>query len=305
MQEFVVSVTDLVKDFREVRALDNVNLDVDSGIFGLIGPNGAGKTTLLRILLGLIRPDVGGGKVLGLDIRKNSLEMRRRIGVLHERPSYPKSMTVVDYLDKVAKLYGSNKSVEALLTMVDLAYAKNRKIGNLSAGMHQRLGIAQALVGSPELVFLDEPTSNLDVTGRDDIMDLIVNLHHELGVSFFVSSHILSELERVCHQVAFIDAGKIIERGSVRDIIEKYTSNTFRIITSDSAGLMEILKQLPGLIRPRVSGANSITFNLESGQISDIQAEVEDAATSLGIRLYAIERAGSLEAAFKELVRNE
>jgi ABC-2 type transport system ATP-binding protein len=305
IQESMVSVKGLVKEFDGVRALDKVDLSVQAGIFGLIGPNGAGKTTLLRILLGLIRPNAGGGQVLGLDIRKDSLELRRRIGVLHERPSYPRTLTVEDYLEKVIRIYGSKKSAGDLLDTVDLAYARDRKIGHLSAGMHQRLGIAQAFTGDPELVFLDEPTSNLDVSGRDDVMDLIVNLHHERGISFFVSSHILSDLERICHRVAFINAGRVIEEGLVQDIIERRTSSMYRIITSDAMRLAEALQQIPELVGLRVSGANSITFGLESREIGEVQARVEGLAASLGIRIYTIEHARSLEGAFKEVMRDE
>lgn len=304
-QESIISVKGLLKEFDGVRALDKVDLSVQAGIFGLIGPNGAGKTTLLRILLGLIRPDAGGGQVLGCDIRKDSLELRRRIGVLHERPAYPRTLTVEDYLEKVVRIYGSKKSAGDLLATVDLAYARERKIGHLSAGMHQRLGIAQTFVGDPELVFLDEPTSNLDVSGRDDVMDLIVNLHHERGTSFFVSSHILSDLERVCHRVAFINAGRVIEEGLVQDIIEKHTSSMFRIITSDSMRLAGALQQVPELVGLRVSGANSLTFSLQSLGIGDVQTRIEGLAASLGIRVYAIEHARSLEGAFKEVMKDE
>ncbi|MBS3795968.1 MAG: ABC transporter ATP-binding protein [Candidatus Thorarchaeota archaeon] len=301
----MVSVAGLVKEFPEVKALDYVDLEVEKGIFGLIGPNGAGKTTLLRILLGLIKADSGTAQVLGLDIAESSLQIRRRIGVLHEKPAYPKSMQVIEYLRKIARIYKSNTSAEELLKNVDLDYAKNREIDNLSAGMYQRLAIAQALIGSPELVFLDEPTSNLDVTGRDDIMSLIVNLHNENDISFFVCSHILSDLQRICHQVAFIDKGKIIEKGNTRDVIEKYTSNTFRIVTSDAVRLIEAVKQIPGVEEPRVSGGSSITFTSESRGIDDIQADIENVADSLDIKLYAVEKAGNLEVAFKELAKSE
>ncbi len=304
-QESIVLVKGLLKEFDGVRALDNVDLSVRAGIFGLIGPNGAGKTTLLRILLGLIRPDAGGGQVLGFNICKDSLELRRRIGVLHEKPSYPRTLTVEDYLGKVIRIYGSKRSTVDLLDTVDLAYAKTRKIGHLSAGMHQRLGIAQAFAGDPELVFLDEPTSNLDVSGRDDIMDLIVNLHHEMGISFFVSSHILSDLERICHRVAFIYAGRVIEEGVVQDIIERHTSSIYRIITSDSMRLAEALQQVPELVELRISGANSITFGLESLEISEVRAKVEGLAASMGIRVYAIEQVRNLEGAFKEIMKDE
>jgi len=301
----VVSVANMTKSFRDVRALNGLDLKVKSGIFGLIGPNGAGKTTLLRILLGLIRPDKGEGRVLGLDIREDSLRIRSTVGMLHERPSYPKAMAVADYLERVGRLYRTARSPKEVLDMVGLSYASSRTIGNLSAGMHQRLGIAQALVGNPELVFLDEPTSNLDVTGRDDTVRLIVKLHQELGVSFFISSHILSELERACHNVAFISAGRIVEKGSVIETIKKHTANSFRIVTSDSRGLFKALDGKPGLRDAVITGANTITVSVDKNQLNAIKAEVERIAESLGIKIYAFEQAGTLEDAFKEIMRDE
>ncbi|MGY5875808.1 MAG: ABC transporter ATP-binding protein [Candidatus Thorarchaeota archaeon] len=298
----MISVSKIYKDFGAIRALDELTLQIEPGIFGLIGPNGAGKTTLIRILVGLIRPDAGKGQVLGFDIRSNSVSIRRRIGVLHEKPSFPRNMKVQDYLIKVAMIYNSDASPEELLTIVDLTNASGRQIGNLSAGMLQRLGIAQALIGQPELVILDEPTSNLDVSGRDDVVSLIVKLHNELDVSFFISSHVLSELERACHQVAFIKMGKIIERGTVLDIIKKHTTETFRIITSDSKKLRSAIDDIPGLSKAKISGANAITVRIEGREVEEVKADVVVIAESLEIEIYAIEEAASLENAYRRIM---
>ncbi|MHA2263756.1 MAG: ABC transporter ATP-binding protein, partial [Candidatus Thorarchaeota archaeon] len=159
----VISASGLTKFFGTVLALDNFDLEVQPGIFGLIGPNGSGKTTLVRLLLDLIKPQLGSGRILGFDIQEDSLSLRRRIGILHEKVSFPKSMTVFRYLETVRKIYESDASSNDMLSKVGLRNVADRKIGNLSAGMSQRLGIAQALIGQPELVILDEPTSNLDV----------------------------------------------------------------------------------------------------------------------------------------------
>jgi len=285
-----------------VRALDGLSLNVDHGIFGLIGPNGAGKTTLIRILVGLLRPDAGKGQIFGFDIKSSSVSIRRRIGILHEKPAFPGNMEVQDYLKKVAMIYNSNKTSEEMLSIVSLSDAEHRKIGDLSAGMLQRLGIAQALIGQPDLVILDEPTSNLDVNGRDDIVSLIVELHNELDVSFFISSHILSELERACHQVAFIKAGRIVERGSVLGIIDAYTKEMFRIITSDSKSLFSAISDVKGISQPRITGANAITIRIEERSIEDIRIEIENVADSLGVQIYAIEKAATLENAYRGIM---
>jgi ABC-type multidrug transport system ATPase subunit len=298
----MISVSKLYKDFKMVRALDGLSLNVERGIFGLIGPNGAGKTTLIRILVGLLRPDSGKGQVFGFDIKSGSVSIRRRIGILHEKPAFPGNMEVQDYLKKVAMIYNSTKTSEEMLSIVSLSDAEHRKIGDLSAGMLQRLGIAQALIGQPDLVILDEPTSNLDVNGRDDIVSLIVELHNELDVSFFISSHILSELERACHQVAFIKAGRIVERGSVLDIINAYTKEMFIIITSDSKSLFSAVSNIKGISQPRITGANAITIRIEKRSIEDIRSEIEKVADSLGARIYAIEKAATLENAYRGIM---
>ena len=285
-----------------VRALDGLSLNVERGIFGLIGPNGAGKTTLIRILVGLLRPDAGKGQVFGFDIKSDSVSIRRRIGILHEKPAFPGNMEVQNYLKKVAMIYNSTKTSEEMLSIVSLSDAEHRKIGDLSAGMLQRLGIAQALIGQPDLVILDEPTSNLDVNGRDDIVSLIVELHNELDVSFFISSHILSELERACHQVAFIKSGRIVKRGSVLDIIDEYTKEMFRIITSDSKSLFTAISNVKGISQSRITGANAITIHIEERSIEDIRSEVEKVADSLGIKIYAIEKASTLENAYRRIM---
>lgn len=303
--ESLIQVRNLHKQFGQVRALNGLDLEVGSGIFGLIGPNGSGKTTLVRALLGLIHPDQGEASVLGRSIWTESLHIRKRIGVLHERPKYPPRMTAERYLTNVSKLYDTGRDSAELLSLVGLSDASARKIGNLSAGMHQRLGIAQALAGDPELVFLDEPTANLDVSGRDEVVHLIINLHQDLGVSFFISSHILSELERACHGVAFIRAGKVVEKGSVIDIIREHTKRRFRIITSDSKTLQGALKDIPELLEATVTGVSTVSVVLDKGNLKTVQARVEEIAESLGIKVYAFEQADSLEDAYKEVMRDE
>ena len=208
--EFIAKITGLNKSFGSVKAIDNLDLVIPRGITGIIGPNGAGKTTLLKILLGLLKPDSGFASVLGLDVTKHSLEIRARVGVLHERPALPKMTTGRQLLKMAGRLFREKKPAEELLDLVNLSEAADRRIDTYSAGMYQRLGIAHALVGNPEIVFLDEPTANLDVVGRDDIVRTLIELNEDHGISFFISSHIMSELERSCHSIAFMKNGKIV-----------------------------------------------------------------------------------------------
>jgi ABC-2 type transport system ATP-binding protein len=305
MNSFIVSVSGLTKNFEDIRALDKLELKTSPGIFGLIGPNGAGKTTLIRILLVLIRPSAGSAQVLDFDVVQESLEVRRKVGVLHEKVTFPRHMEVSYYLEKVAKLYHSRRTPEELLELVDLSYAGQRQIGKLSAGMHQRLGIAQALAGNPKLVFLDEPTSNLDVEGRGEVIALIVKMHQELGISFFISSHSLPELEIACHTVAFISKGRIIEAGKIPDIIKKHTKEKIRLRTSNPLKLLEEIKHIQHIDRVEITGATSITISIEPRHIDFLKSEIEKCAKSLSIEIYAFEDAETLVDAYKEIMMDE
>jgi ABC-2 type transport system ATP-binding protein len=295
----------LKKSFGTVKALDGLSLDISQGIFGLIGPNGAGKTTLLRALLGLIQVDEGSINILGYDLSSRPLEVKRHIGVLHEKPYFPPAMTTQSYLKRVGQVYGTDEPVKDYLELVGLGTAGDRKIGHLSAGMHQRLGIAQALIGKPSLVFLDEPTSNLDVKGRDAVVSVLVRVNKELGVSFFVTSHILSELERVCEQVAFIKAGKIVDKGAVSGLVEKFTANRYEIVSSDPTKLLERVGKLDGVMDAFVSGVSSIIVEIDQVLIPDPQAYFSRAAEEMGITVFKIGATGSLEDVYRKVNQDD
>ena len=253
----------------------------------------------------MVRPTAGTAEVLGLDIRKESLKLREKIGVLHERPSFPKFMKVVEYLRGVTELYGGKASPEALLKMMEFSYASDRRIGQLSAGMYQRLGIALAFAGNPQLVFLDEPTSNLDVVGRSQFLDLIVKLHQESGVSFLISSHILSELERVCNEVAFIRRGRIVEQGQMSVVIEKCVRGKYRIRTPEPKRLLAAVKSIAHVHEVRVAGATLITARVDPELAEAVMDEVLSVARQLNIRVHGFEATSSLEDAFMEVMQDE
>lgn len=199
-----------MKRFGRVWALRGLDLSVPRGrVFGFIGPNGAGKTTTIRICLGLLRPDAGEVRLFG-EYPWNNPDVRALVGVLHEQMAFPEHLRVRRFLEHAARIYGVEKPREAaasVLKVVELDEAADRKISALSAGMRQRLGIAQALIHGPELVIADEPTANLDPLGRVEILNLIARLHKDEGVSFFISSHILPELARICDHIALIHEG--------------------------------------------------------------------------------------------------
>ncbi len=304
MSAGIITTSGITKRFNNVEALVDVNLDVEPGVFGLIGPNGAGKTTLLRILLGLIRPDRGSACIFGLNVLKQSLQIRKKIGVLHERPIYPSFMRVEQYLGLVTELYHSEKSPSELLDLVGLADAGQRQIKNLSAGMNQRLGIAQSLAGAPELVFLDEPTSNLDVDGRDEIVRLVIELNNRLGTSFFISSHILSELERLCHSIAIMNTGHIVEAGPTRDVVEKHTQGHYRVSCSNPVVLASVAQDIRGVIVLGRTSIDEITLSITNVKLADVKDQLYQRAEQNSIEIRSIVKAGTLEDAYREVVRS-
>ena len=206
---------------RPVRALKPLDLEVAAGeTFGLLGPNGAGKTTLVKLLLGLAHPTEGSATLFGTPIAE--AHARRPVGFLPEGHRFPPFLTGRDALDLFARMSGLEVARRAsrsreLLSLVRLEDAADRRVGTYSKGMLQRLGIAQALMHRPRLVFLDEPTDGVDPVGRREIRTLIESLRDE-GVTVFLNSHLLSEVERVCTRVAILTNGVMVRDGTVEDL---------------------------------------------------------------------------------------
>jgi len=224
----IVRIENIVKDFRPgfglrtKRVLHGISFDVNDGeIFGFVGPNGAGKTTTLKVLMGLIRATSGEARILGHSV--NETAFRREIGFLPENPYFYGHLTGREILGFFAKLSGvsagrRNARIAELLEWVGLEHAADSRLGTYSKGMLQRLGIAQALVHDPRVVFLDEPMSGLDPIGRVEIRDLVLRLRAE-GKTVFMNTHILHDVEMLCDRVAIIVAGRIRYQGAIEDLI--------------------------------------------------------------------------------------
>ena len=226
-----LTCTDLTKCYGDVLALDHLTLEVPSGsIFGFLGPNGAGKTTALRLFTGLAFPDGGSATVAGMDVRTGGVALRRRIGFLDQSPQYYGWMRGRELLAFVGELFGLRGTalrgrVDEALALTGLTEAANRRIGGYSGGMRQRLGLAQALVNQPQVLFLDEPVNSLDPAGRHDILDVIAGLRGRSTV--FMSSHVLADVERVCDAVAIINQGRLIVSSSVAELQDRYAQPVF------------------------------------------------------------------------------
>jgi len=214
-----LAATGLRKRYGRAHALTGADLRVEQGeLFGLLGPNGAGKSTLVKIACGLVRPSEGRMEVLG--VPAGSTEARRGIGYLAELFRFPGWLTADEVLGLHQRLAGSKKAEperRALLDLVGLADARAVRVEAMSKGMQQRLGIAQALVGSPRLLMLDEPTSALDPVGRRVVRDLLLELKGR-GVSVLLNSHLLSEIELVCDRVAIMLDGRVLQQGAPAEL---------------------------------------------------------------------------------------
>ncbi len=208
----------LTKRFGDVLALDRLDLAVPAGsVFGFLGPNGAGKTTTLRILAGLGHATAGTAVVAGVEVGRGGTELAGRIGYLDQDPRFYGWMTGRELLAFVGRAYGLAGSalrsrVDEVLETVGLVEAAGRRIGGYSGGMRQRLGVGQALLPRPAVLFLDEPVSALDPEGRRDVLELVGSLGGEATV--FMSTHILTDVERICDRVAILDHGRLVDRSA-------------------------------------------------------------------------------------------
>jgi ABC-2 type transport system ATP-binding protein len=238
---------------KEKIALNPLNLSVDAGeVFGFLGPNGAGKTTTLKLLMGLIYPTGGSARILGEDWREPG--MKARIGFLPEQPYFYDYLTATELLDYLARLSGvaepeRKRRIPEMLERVGLADAARVQLRKFSKGMLQRVGIAQAIVHDPEIVFLDEPTSGLDPLGRREVRELIHDLKKE-GKTVFFSTHILSDAEALCDRVAIIHKGELRGVGTVANLISR-VSGSVEVIWRGNLMLRE-MSELGG--ECRVSG---------------------------------------------------
>lgn len=305
--EPVVEMKGVSKRFGRILALDSLNLEMRGKVLGLIGPNGAGKTTLINILLGYTKPDAGEIRVLGYDVKRELMEIKKRVGVLPEKPGFPESFSGSGFLTRVARLRGltnPEEQVRESLKAVGLSQVAHRSIRTYSAGMYQRLGLAQALVGEPELVILDEPAANLDPLGRMDVLEVISRFSEERGVKFLISTHILYDVERTCDWISIIDAGKIREQGSVEELVQKYSGLTYRIVVSDPKTFAAELAKT-GYVRSVEFQDKAIIATIK-GEVN-MYEETMELAKCVNVTVHEVRPVlGSLDEVFRAVVsRNE
>ena len=219
----ILSVRNLNKSFGGFKAVNNMNLHVNQGdIYGFLGPNGAGKSTTLRMVLGLIKPDFGEILINGESNKGSNRNFLSSIGALIEKPDFYKNLSAYDNLKilfKMSRLKDTNR-ISEVLKEVDLWDKKNQKVGGFSQGMKQRLGIAQTLMHQPSLIILDEPSNGLDPQGQSDMRSLILRINQEMGITIVISSHILSEIEKISNRMVVINNGEKIVEGDVQELMQ-------------------------------------------------------------------------------------
>ncbi len=211
--------------------VDAVSFSLGPGeVFGFLGPNGAGKTTTIRMLVGLIRPTKGTVTVCGHDIQRQFEAAMRNVGCIVENPDLYRFMTGRENLEHFARMLGVGRDeIERVAALVALAHRLDHRVGTYSLGMRQRLGIAQAMIGSPIVLILDEPANGLDPAGIREMRELLRGLARERGMSVFVSSHLLAEIELMCDRVAIIHKGRMLREGTVAELISSRREMEFRV----------------------------------------------------------------------------
>jgi ABC-2 type transport system ATP-binding protein len=233
-----LEAVNLTKVIGDRTIVDDVSFALQPGeVFGFLGPNGAGKTTTIRMLVGLIKPTHGSVTVCGFDVRRQFEEAMRCIGCIVENPDLYRFMTGRENLEHFARMLRVPRSeVERVSALVNLDHRLDQRVGTYSLGMRQRLGIAQAMLGSPRVLILDEPANGLDPAGIREIRELIRGLAAERGIAVFVSSHLLAEIELTADRVAIIHKGKILRSGPVRDLISNQRVMELRVGDVERAG---------------------------------------------------------------------
>ncbi|MDI6847489.1 MAG: ABC transporter ATP-binding protein [Candidatus Bathyarchaeia archaeon] len=305
--ELAIETIGLTKRYRSLTAVDKLNLKVEKNtIHGFLGPNGAGKTTTIKVLMGLLRADEGVIKVLGNEMHGDMPEVRLKVGYMPELPKFPKHLKGLELLDIYGRMYGMTEKqrkeqIPKLLETVGLKGREKDFVGKYSKGMQQRLGIAQALLGDPELVILDEPSLGLDPVGMVEVRELVKDIAKE-GRTVFLSSHLLFEVEQVCTHVTVIHKGAALASDTLQNVYNKF-SGAVVLQVELAKPSNEVVKALKGL--PFVSGVeqerNTLTIELKTRD--DVRPQISQEITKAGGVIVSMNLKGqTLEEVFMQLI---
>lgn len=298
-----IALKGLTKKFGSYAAVDSLDLEVKTGsVFGFLGPNGAGKTTTLRVLMGLAKATAGEAFILGRNVGAGFNEISRKVGYLPEVPAFYGWMRAAEYLRFCGQLFQMSPNaleerIDYLLKEAGLSGVA-KPIAAYSRGMKQRLGIAQALINEPEVLFLDEPTSALDPIGRREILDLIDSFSKERTV--FLSTHILSDVERVCDEVAIINQGKLITQASLEELKRRYITPVFHIVFDEPPGRFREALAADWIVEV-LQDNNFLTIKVSDMPLAERELPKLIAEAGLKLRHFQIAEA-SLEDIFMKVV---
>lgn len=297
-----IEIKNVTKEYGLQKALNDVSFTVKKGeILGFLGPNGAGKSTLMKIITCYIPPTSGTVIVDGYDVLEDSLEIRKKVGYLPEHNPLYLDMYVKEYLTFIAGIHKLTKKKEKVANVVDLVglgLEQNKKIGQLSKGYKQRVGLAQALIHDPNVLILDEPTSGLDPNQLADIRQVIKNIGKEKTVMF--SSHIMQEIEAICDRIVIINRGNLLVDKEAAQIMNANSSQQIVKVEFDKAISKTELKSIIGVQKVTDLGDN--IWEIVSSKPEDLRAEISKFASSKGLLVLSLQKeTQKLENIFKEL----
>ena len=300
-----IIVSNISKQFGRQLALDNVSFSINPGeIVGLLGPNGAGKSTMMKIITCFIPPSSGEVSVHGFDIREQSLEVRRKVGYLPENNPLYTEMYIKEYLGFVAGIHhlgkSSAKRVAEMMDITGLMPEKSKKIGALSKGYRQRVGLAQAMIHDPEVLILDEPTSGLDPNQLVEIRNLISEIGKHKTI--MLSTHILQEVEAICNRAIIINQGRIVADDSTGHLLSNASGRELVMVEFDREISASGLKLIKGVIT--VKKLHGFSWLIESAQDLDVRQEIFRYAVDNGFTVLSMQKQGnSLEEVFQQLTK--
>ena len=310
----MIEVENLTKRYGRATAVDGISFKVQKGeILGFLGPNGAGKTTTMRILTCYLPPTEGTARVAGFDVFERPLEVKRRVGYVPETPPLYPDMAVLDFLDFCAKIKGipakdRKPRIEVVVEKCRVGDVRNKLIGRLSKGYRQRVGLAQAILGNPEVLILDEPTAGLDPKQIIETRELIKGLGGEHTV--ILSTHILPEVSVTCGRVVIINKGRVVAEDTPDNLTHRLRgAGALRVdVRGEPAAVETALRAVPGVIEvhPRSGDAGSHAFEVETESGRDARAEVARTLVGQGFDLLGLQQVGmSLEEIFLHLTTTE
>ena len=300
-----ISIDNLTKIYGQQKAVDQISFSIDAGeIVGFLGPNGAGKSTTMKILTGYIPATSGSVSVLGMDVAKKPLEVKKRIGYLPELNPLYTDMYITEYLKfnaDICKIKNAKEAIERVIESTGLTPERNKKIGNLSKGYKQRVGLAQALLNDPDVLILDEPTSGLDPNQMTEIRRLILSLGKNKTI--LLSSHIMQEVEAMCNRVIIINKGKIVADDNVNRIKKTINKgNTVTVVKFRDSINRDVLLQKEGVTN--IENVYDNTFKVTaSSQVDLAEILFKFAIEQHTIILEQQEQAESLESVFQQLTK--